>query len=181
MAVTLLPLRYLGDPILRSKATPVEVFDSELRAFVDAMIGAMYAYNGVGLAAPQVGRSSRVIVVDVGERRDGTEVLALVNPEIVESEGRIVGEEGCLSIPGVTVEVERSARVLVHGLTPSGEPRQVEGRDLLARVLQHEIDHLNGILFIDRLGPLRRRMALRAWQRHLASHEVPAAAPVPLA
>ena len=172
--MVILPLRYLGDPGLRAKAAPVEVFDESLRAFADEMIAAMYFYKGVGLAAPQVGRSSRLIVVDVGDRRDGTEVFALANPEIVEQEGKSLGEEGCLSIPGISEEVERSARVVVQGLTVAGEPRRIEGTDILARVLQHEIDHLNGILFLDRLGPLRRRMALRAWRRHLASNELPA-------
>ena len=175
--MAVLQLRYLGDPVLRARAAPVEVFNPALRAFVEQMIAAMYAHGGVGLAAPQVGRSERVIVVDVGERRDGSEAFALINPETVEEEGRISGEEGCLSIPGITAEVERSARVAVQGLTSEGEPRRIESRDLLARVLQHEIDHLNGILFIDRLGPLRRRMALRAWQRRMESNEVPVPSP----
>lgn len=171
-----LQLRYLGDPVLRKKTAPVETFDDDLRELADRMIVAMYAHKGVGLAAPQVGRSERLIVVDVGERRDGSEAFALVNPEIVEQEGTIVGEEGCLSIPGITAEVERSARVVVRGRTPAGEPRDIDGRDLLARVLQHEIDHLNGILFLDRLGPLGRRMVLRAWRRQVAAGEVPVGA-----
>ncbi|MFN2432914.1 MAG: peptide deformylase [Gemmatimonadota bacterium] len=160
-----LPLRLLGDPVLRAKAAPVEVFDDALERFAEELIAAMYAHKGVGLAAPQVGRSTRVIAVDAGELRDGSEAFALVNPRIVQTEGRVASEEGCLSIPGITADVERSARVVVEGLTPRGEPRRVEGAELLARVLQHEIDHLDGILFVDRLGPLRRRMALRAYRR----------------
>ena len=178
MTMTALRLRYLGDPLLRAKADPVETFDEELQRFADEMVAAMYAFNGVGLAAPQVGRSVRLIVVDAGERRDGSEAFALVNPSIAQEEGKIVGEEGCLSIPGVTADVERSARVVVEAFTPAGQPVRVEGAELLARILQHEIDHLNGILFIDRLGPIRRRMALRAWQRQLESQD--AAAPLPL-
>lgn len=177
VSARVLRLRFLGDPVLRAKAAPVTVFDEALAAFVEEMFRAMYAHGGVGLAAPQVGRSERVLVVDASERRDGSEAFVLINPEILEAEGTAVGEEGCLSIPGVTADVERSARVIVAGLTPEGEPVRVQGAELLARVLQHEIDHLNGILFIDRLGPLRRRMALRAWRRHLASQELPAAAP----
>ncbi len=173
--MNILPLRFLGDPILRTKARRVEVFDEGLRAFADDLMASMYAHNGVGLAAPQVGRSLRVIAVDASEARDGSQAFALVNPEIVEREGKIAGEEGCLSIPGVTGDVERHARVVVEGLTPEGEPRRIEGTELLARVLQHEIDHLNGVLFIDRLGPLRKRMALKAWKRRLGESESPAA------
>lgn len=163
--MTVLPLRYLGDPVLRKRAALVETFDESLCRLAREMVSAMYAHGGVGLAAPQIGRSLRLIVVDVSDRRDGSLVFALVNPQIVEREGGILGEEGCLSIPGVTAEVERSARVVVRGSTPEGEPRRIEGTDLLARVLQHEIDHLDGILFIDRLGLMRRRMALRDWER----------------
>jgi peptide deformylase len=173
--MTILPLRFLGDPILRQKADRVEVFDDELRTFAEDLIASMYAHKGVGLAGPQVGRGSRIIALDVSEARDGTEAFVLVNPEIVEEEGAITGEEGCLSIPGVTADVERRAWVVVRGSTPEGEPRRIEATELLARVLQHEIDHLNGVLFIDRLGPLRKRMALKAWKRHLAESESPAA------
>jgi peptide deformylase len=156
----------------------VERFDEELRTLAADLIASMYAHKGVGLAAPQVGRAERLIVVDVGDSRDGSEAFALVNPEIVEREGSIAGEEGCLSIPGITADVERSARVLVRGLTPEGTPKSLDGTGLLARVLQHEIDHLNGILFVDRLGPLRRAMALRAWRRRLEGGDAsePAAA-----
>jgi peptide deformylase len=174
--VSVLPLRFLGDPVLRTKARRVEVFDEALRAFAEDLIASMYTHKGVGLAGPQVGRSLRVIAVDASESRDGSEAFVLVNPEIVEQEGRIAGEEGCLSIPGVSAEVERSARVVVEGSTPEGQPRRVEGSELLARVLQHEIDHLDGILFIDRLGPIRRRMIVKAWKRRLEEEaETPAA------
>jgi peptide deformylase len=173
--MNILPLRFLGDPILRSRASPVEVFDETLRAFAEDLVASMYAHNGVGLAAPQVGRGVRVIAVDASEARDGREAFVLVNPEILEQEGTGTGEEGCLSIPGVTAEVERHTRVVVEGSTPEGEPRRIEASDFLARILQHEIDHLNGVLFIDRLGPLRKRMAIKAWKRRLAESESPAA------
>jgi peptide deformylase len=173
--MNILPLRFLGDPILRTKARRVEAFDEGLRAFADDLIASMYAHNGVGLAAPQVGRSLRVIAVDASEARDGSQAFALVNPEIIEQEGTVIGEEGCLSIPGVTADVERRARLVVEGLTPEGELRRIEATELLARILQHEIDHLNGVLFIDRLGPLRKRMAIKAWKRRLGESESPAA------
>jgi peptide deformylase len=173
--MSVLPLRYLGDPILRAKARRVEVFDEGLRAFAEELIASMYAHKGVGLAAPQVGHGLRVIAVDASETRDGSEAFVLVNPEIVEQEGTVTGEEGCLSIPGVTADVERYARVVVGGMTPEGEPRRIEGTELLSRILQHEIDHLNGVLFIDRLGALRKGMAIKAWKRYLAESESPAA------
>jgi peptide deformylase len=173
--MNILPLRFLGDPILRTRTARVEVFDEDLRAFADDLIASMYAHNGVGLAAPQVGRSLRVIAVDASEARDGREAFVLVNPEIVEQEGSATGEEGCLSIPGITADVERHARVVVEGSTLAGEPRRIEATELLARILQHEIDHLNGVLFIDRLGPLRKRMAIKAWKRRLGESESPAA------
>ncbi|MBA2564373.1 MAG: peptide deformylase [Gemmatimonadetes bacterium] len=167
----ILPLRFLGDPVLRSKASRVDAFDADLRTLAESMVASMYAHHGIGLAAPQVGRPIRLIVVDTGEQRDGSEAFALVNPEIVEQEGAVTGEEGCLSIPGIVAEVERSSRVRVRGSTPAGEPLEIVATELLARVLQHEIDHLNGILFVDRLGPMRRRMALREWRRRRTRDE----------
>jgi peptide deformylase len=165
----------MGDPVLRARARPVEAFDEGLAAFAEDLIASMYAHKGVGLAAPQVGRSIRVMALDVGEVRDGSEAFVLVNPEIVEEEGRVESEEGCLSIPGIVAIVDRSARVVVAGRTPGGERHRIEATDLLSRALQHEIDHLNGILFIDRLGPLAKRAALRAWKRRLAESEPSAA------
>ena len=163
--MAVLEIRYLGDPILRKKAAPVTEFGEELGRLVEDLLDTMYAFDGIGLAALQIGLEQRVIVVDVSEARDRSEAIALVNPEIVTSSGTMKGEEGCLSIPGVVAEVERAERVLVRGQHPSGEPAQMEADGLLARVLQHEIDHLNGILFIDRLGPLGRELALKEWNR----------------
>lgn len=151
-------LRFYGDPVLRRKADPVVEFDAGLEALVAGMFECMYREAGVGLAAPQVGRSRRVFVVDVAE--DGRERVrrAFVNPVIVEQEGRIVAEEGCLSIPGLRQDVKRAARVVVEARDERGEPFRVEAEGLLARALQHETDHLDGILFIDRLSSIQRKL-----------------------
>lgn len=166
---------YLGEPILRRESTPVEVFDEELAAFAHDLVETMYAAEGVGLAAPQVGDVRRITVIDVGTRRDGREVLKLVNPRILSKEGSIPSEEGCLSIPGVVETVERAERVVVEYRDPTGEAHTIVGEELLGRVLQHEIDHLDGILFIDHLGAMKRRMVVRQWRKAMAEEgiEVP--------
>lgn len=154
----------LGDPVLREKCDPVAGVDDETRQLIDDLLETMYAEDGVGLAAPQIGVTTRVLVVD--PREEGTSSLALVNPVIAEqSEETERGEEGCLSIPGVNDIVERPARVVVEGLGRDGNACRVEAEGLLARVLQHEIDHLDGVLFFDRLSPLKRRMLLRRWNK----------------
>ncbi|GFN24024.1 peptide deformylase [Thermanaeromonas sp. C210] len=135
----------LGEPVLREKAQPVTKITPNLLRLIDNMAETMYFAPGVGLAAPQIGVSKRVIVVDVG---DG--LVELINPEIIAAEGTEVGIEGCLSIPGVQGEVPRAARVVVRGLDRYGRGREYNARGLFARALQHEIDHLDGILFIDR-------------------------------
>ncbi len=165
-------IRLLGDPALRRKTDPVEVFDEDLAAFAADLIETMYAADGVGLAAPQVGDTRRVTVIDVSVERDGSEAVALVNPRVVETEGRIPSEEGCLSIPGMVETIERAARVVVEYRDLEGQPRTVEGRELLGRALQHEIDHLDGILFIDHLGPLKRRLVVREWKKARADEGV---------
>ncbi|MBE3580771.1 MAG: peptide deformylase [Thermoanaerobacteraceae bacterium] len=135
----------LGEPVLREKAQPVTKITPNLLRLIDNMAETMYFAPGVGLAAPQIGVSKRVIVVDVG---DG--LVELINPEIIAAEGTEVGIEGCLSVPGVQGEVPRAARVVVRGLDRYGRGREYNARGLFARALQHEIDHLDGILFIDR-------------------------------
>ena len=155
-----LQLRYYGDPVLRKKAERVvEVTDTE-RQFAEQMLMTLVATgNGIGLAATQVGVLKQLIVVDIGEEDDTEyEPLVLFNPEILSSDGEIVAEEGCLSIPDVTADVKRPERVVVKGLDAHGESVHIEADGLLARVLQHEIDHLNGILFIDRISGLKRRL-----------------------
>jgi peptide deformylase len=129
------------------------------------MFETMHAAKGIGLAAPQVGRDERVFVAEVDEHR-----LALFNPEIVRAEGAARGEEGCLSIPDVYGDVERATRVVMRGVDPSGAEVEVEASDLLARCLQHELDHLNGRLFLDYLGVFKRRAALARWEREKAKY-----------
>jgi peptide deformylase len=162
--MALRPLRYMGDPVLREKAAPVDEITDELRRLIADMFDTMYAEEGVGLAAPQVGISARVIVVDPHE--DGVEPFALINPEIVAfSEETERGEEGCLSIPGLKEVVERPAEVRVEALDREGRTVAIEAHGLLARILQHEVDHLDGILFLDRVSALKRKMLLNKWQK----------------
>lgn len=165
-------IRLLGDPVLRRKTELVERFDAELAAFLADLAETMYDADGVGLAAPQVGDSRRVTVIDVSAERDGTALLELVNPRIVRTAGTIPSEEGCLSIPGLTETIERAGEVEVEYRDRHGERRVVTGTELLSRALQHEIDHLEGILFIDYLGPLKRRMAVREWRRSMAEQGI---------
>jgi peptide deformylase len=158
------PMRILGDPVLRAVARPVETLDDGVRTLIADMFDTMYAEDGVGLAAPQVGVSSRVIVVDPHE--PGSSPFALINPVIVEFGDELErGEEGCLSIPGLREMVERPVRIIVEGLDRAGAPVRFEADELLARIIQHEVDHLDGVLFIDRVSPLKRKMLLSKWQK----------------
>jgi peptide deformylase len=159
--VSLLDVRVLGDPILRQETTPVTAVNDAIRRLVDDMFETMYAAKGIGLAAPQVGRLERVAVIDTGDR----EPFAIINPEIVLAEGKIKGEEGCLSIPEVYGDVERASRVVVRALGRDGQGMEIDTMDLLSRCLQHEIDHLHGKLFIDYLGTFKRRTALAKWTK----------------
>jgi peptide deformylase len=150
-------LCYYGDPVLRKTAAPVTAFDDDLRALIERMIEALHEANGVGLAAPQIGVSSRVAVIDTSY--DGEEPpRVLVNPEIVSSsEETVVEDEGCLSLPGISLDVKRSARVSVKAQNEKGEEYKIDDASgLLAKALQHEIDHLNGILFIDHVSAVQR-------------------------
>jgi peptide deformylase len=157
----------LGEEILREPGVEVEAFDDELGALVEDMLETMYYAEGIGLAAPQIGVSLRVCVLDLREEDDpegGRWVL--VNPVIAESSDEIdKAPEGCLSIPEMEDVVTRSARVTVRGFDVEGEPIEVAAEGLLARALQHEIDHLDGILFIDRLSAFKRRALLKKWKK----------------
>lgn len=166
---------YLGDPVLRTEAEEVAAFDDDLRALVRDMFETMYHADGIGLAAPQIGLSTRVIVVDL-RRQDEDDPdpgrIALVNP-VVTWESREVEKqtEGCLSIPGLEEVVQRPAAVTVEGKDPEGHDVVIEADELLARALQHEIDHINGILFVDRVSPLKRRILLKKWKKIEAEAE----------
>ena len=161
----ILDIRVLGDPILRQTTTPVPSVTPELLRLADDMLETMYAAQGIGLAAPQVGRPERLFVCDVEQTP-----LALFNPEIIGGEGSIRGEEGCLSIPEILGEVERKARVRVRALDRLGKVIELEGTELLGRCFQHEIDHLHGRLFIDYLGFMKRRSAMAQWDREKAKY-----------
>jgi peptide deformylase len=140
------------DPFLARKAAPVSAVDDRVRTLIRDMFETMYAAEGVGLAAPQVGVGKRVIVLDVSPVDESVPPMAIVNPEIVERKGSVAGEEGCLSVPGVQGEVCRAETVVVRGLDPEGKPLHLSASGILSRALQHEIDHLDGVLFIDRIS-----------------------------
>ena len=148
------------DPRLRTRAKPVAAVDARIRQLIDDMFETMYAARGIGLAATQVGRLERICVVDVDKAR-----YALVNPEIVTSDGEQTGEEGCLSIPEIYGDVTRAQHVVVRALDRDGKPIEVDATALLARCLQHEIDHLHGRLFIDYLSLVKRQAAIKKWKK----------------
>jgi peptide deformylase len=168
--IVILPIRTLGDPVLRETAKPVTEFDRRLRALRDDMIETMYDAPGVGLAGPQVGISSRLFVFDDGE----TGPVFVANPTLVDGEGDVDEEEGCLSIPGPYHETRRLARVTCRGHDVEGAPLEITGEGLLARILQHETDHLDGMLFIDRLDEVGRRAVLAELRRIELGLEEPA-------
>jgi peptide deformylase len=164
-----LKIEMLGAPVLRQEAAEVGEIDADLRTLIDDMFRTMYAAEGIGLAAPQVGVGKRVMVVDVND--DAHPPLALINPRLVEkSSATEKGEEGCLSIPGVSALVERPTRVVVEALDGSGGRVRIEADGLFGRCIQHEIDHLDGVLFIDRLSALKRSMLLKKY-RSIQSEE----------
>jgi peptide deformylase len=156
--MAVLTVRRYGDPVLRRRAEPVGEVTPELRQVAEDMIETMYDEAGIGLAAPQVGVPLRLLVV--GDER-GREPRALINPSIAESGGEVTAEEGCLSIPGVFADVTRSEWVRIEAQDLDGAPVSIRARGLLARVFQHELDHLDGILFIDRLDPVAREKIKR--------------------
>jgi peptide deformylase len=158
--VKILDIRVLGDPILRKETVPVKTVNAEIRTLISNMFDTMYAAEGIGLAAPQIGRTERITVMDVEGKK-----LALINPEIIEREGSAKGEEGCLSIPDIFGDVTRASRVVVRATDEHGKEFEVEGTELLARCMQHEIDHLDGKLFIDYLSVLKRRSAMSKWEK----------------
>jgi peptide deformylase len=149
------------EPVLERKTAPVTEFNEELRALVDDMFESMYAAKGIGLAAPQIGLSKRLTVIDLSFKERPEDKIVLVNPEIVFREGKQYEEEGCLSLPEIREKVTRAARVRVRAQDVKGEWFEMEGEELLARAFQHEIDHLDGILFIRRLSALKRDLILR--------------------
>jgi peptide deformylase len=159
--VSILDIRVLGDPVLRQETTKVAEVTDELRKLIADMFETMHHARGIGLAAPQVGRTERLAVIEI----EG-EPLVVLNPEIVERSGKAKAEEGCLSIPDIYADVERPKDVVVRALDIDGKPFEIAATDLLARCLQHEIDHLDGKLFLDYLSVLKRTAALTKWKLH---------------
>lgn len=158
--MALRPIHLLGSAVLRQPSDPVGKVDQGVRELVRDLFETMEADSGVGLAANQIGIARRVAVVEA----DGQRVI-LIDPEIVEREGKVTGEEGCLSIPEIFADVERAARVVVETTSLDNERVRVEVTELASRAVQHEIDHLNGVLFLDHLSPLKRRMLLKKWRK----------------
>jgi len=153
------------DNVLKEKTKLVTDCNAELDKLIDDMIETMYAAPGVGLAANQVGVSKQVAVIDVSVRDEKSPLIVIVNPEIVHREGEIEAEEGCLSVPDYTAVLKRAMKVYVKGLDRNGKPVEIEAEGLLARALQHEIDHLNGILFVDRMGRIRKEFFKKRYAR----------------
>ena len=159
------------EEILRQRAEPITEIDEEVVKLVDHMTETMYSAPGIGLAATQVGVAKQVLVVDIAPRRPESELIVLINPEIVAAEGEVIFEEGCLSVPDYQAEVKRHEKITVRGLNLKGEEVEIEAEGLLAVVLQHEIDHLNGKLFIDRLSKLKRDLYKRKVRKQLAKEQ----------
>jgi len=155
------PLLRYGAPVLHEPASPVAEVTPEIDRLITDMVQTMYAAPGIGLAAPQVGVSLRILVVDISIGRDLNGLIVMVNPEFVLREGMQLEEEGCLSVPGFNATVVRPARVILKGLDRSGVEREVEGNGLLARAFQHEMDHLDGTLFVDRLRGIKKDLIVR--------------------
>ena len=158
----------MGDPVLRTEAEDVAEFGDELKALVRDMFETMYHADGIGLAAPQIGLSKRVIVVDLRRQDEALKEqrVALINPVVTWESPEVEKQsEGCLSIPGLEEVVQRPSAVRVEGMDPEGNEVAIEADELYARALQHEIDHINGILFVDRVSPLKRRILLKKWKK----------------
>lgn len=159
--MTTLPILLYPSPVIRKKSLPITSIDGELQRFIDDMVDTMYAAPGMGLAAPQVGALKRIIVLDPSEDRASHRPQVLINPVLVAGEGQIVEEEGCLCIPDLNEPVSRFKHVVVKAYDRDEKEIALEGADLLARILQHEIDHLDGVLFIDRLSTAKRLLLKR--------------------
>ena len=160
--MAILEIKEYGESILREKSLPVEEITPEILNLIKDMAETMYTASGVGLAASQVGVPKRIILVD-GEE-DG--LIVLINPMIIKSEGEVAAEEGCLSVPDIYSQVKRSSKVTIKALSENGDPIEITNEGLIARALQHEIDHLDGILFIDRIGRMERQILLNKLKKN---------------
>lgn len=171
--MTQLPIRIIPDPVLRQKAQPITLVDKRISGFMDDMLESMYKGRGIGLAANQVGSLERIITVDVSESRNGSEALLMANPEVIwhDPEETFTYREGCLSIPEQFAEVTRPRRIRVIYLDQAGKKQELEAEDLLSTCIQHEIDHLNGVLFIDHLSKLKKNMIERKVEKARRNEE----------
>lgn len=169
--MAVLPIRIYPDPVLRVKCRTVTEIDDRLRKLAADMVETMHAAPGIGLAAPQVGVEQRLAVVDLSVGEDPAQVHVLINPEVVHREGNETEVEGCLSLPGMTDKVDRPTKVRIKALDLAGKPFEMEAEDWLARALCHEIDHLDGVLFVDHLRGLRRERAKRQLRKLAAERE----------
>jgi peptide deformylase len=175
--MAMLDVRVYGDPVLRKVAKPVEQIDDEIRGLVEDMLETMYESEGIGLAAPQVGRSIRLLVADTQGRGDDERgPIALINPVIKEATGEWTFDEGCLSLPGVSAEIKRAEVVRIEYQTPDGDRKEETFDGVMGRVLLHEIDHLEGKLFIDYLSPMRRAMILKKLRKIAKENNIDAPA-----
>jgi peptide deformylase len=161
--MTLLNILTLPDKRLKTVAKPVEIFDKKLKTLIADMLQTMYEAPGIGLAATQVDVHKRIVVIDISEEKD--QPLCLINPKITELSGQQVHEEGCLSVPGIYAKVKRANTITVEAQDETGENIQLHADDLLAVCIQHELDHLNGVVFLDHLSPLKRKMALKKLEK----------------
>ena len=169
--MAILEIRKYPDDVLKKKALPVEKVDKTLQRLIDNMIETMYAAPGIGLAAPQVGVSKRLLVIDISSKEEKIPLVVLINPEITEADGLVDSEEGCLSLPDYTTVVKRADRVIVKGLDREGNPVEMECTELLARAIQHEIDHLDGVLLIDRISAIKREFFKKRFRKAVMSNQ----------
>ncbi len=167
--MTILPIRLYPDPVLLTPAQEIREINGDLQSLIDAMAATMYHAPGLGLAANQVGELKRLIVFDVAQKEGTPDLKVLINPVITAREGEIVYNEGCLSVKDFTADVRRAARICVEGWDREGRPLTLEAEGLLAIVLQHELDHLEGKLFLDRISRLKRGMYLRRLKKQAAA------------
>jgi peptide deformylase len=169
--MALLEIKKYPEKILKEKTVHLENIDAHTQRLIDDMIETMHAVRGLGLAANQVGISKKLCVIDISLKEDKAPLIVLINPVIVEKEGAEEAEEGCLSIPGYLTSIKRAEKVFVRGIDREGRNLEIEGIGLLARALQHEIDHLEGLLFIDRMSPIKREFFKRRYKKFLQDND----------
>lgn len=170
--MAILEIKKYPDEVLKKKSLPVEQFDGDLQRLIDDMTETLQAAPGIGLAAPQVGVLKRLIVLDLSSKEERHPLIVLINPEITETDGIIESEEGCLSIPQCLATIKRAEKVIVKGLDRKGKPVEIQGEGLLSRALQHEIDHLDGILLFDRLSLVKREFLKKRYLKYLRESNV---------